>query len=256
MAQRLAVRPMSARSLVLSTLLGTHPPRLPPQALIAVGELFEVPEGTVRTALSRLVADNEVVLLDGSYQMSDAFSARQQALDSGRRSRHEPWDGTWWSAVVLAERRPLAHRRAFRTDMVRALMGELRPDVWVRPANLSIPDADPHVLVGRGPLQHDAGRELAGSLWDLDQLEGSLRRLIDEAAGALDVLTDGDSNALSQSFIVSVAVARALAAEPQLPDALVGSDWPADELRRRYDDLERLHGQVLHRFLKRHVIQS
>jgi phenylacetic acid degradation operon negative regulatory protein len=256
LAQRLNVRPMSARSLVLTTLLGSHPPRLPPQALVAVGELFEVPDGTIRTALSRMAADGELVVADGRYQMSGTFSARQAALDSGRRARHEPWDGSWWAAVVLSERRPLADRRAFRTDMTRALMGELRPDVWVRPANLDLAIDDSSVFVSRGPLDLDAGRQLAGSLWDLQPLEASLRQLISEAIGAVELLAAGGSAALAQSFIVSVAVARALAAEPQLPNDLVGAGWPADELRRQYDELERLHGSVLHQFLTTHLVQD
>lgn len=256
LAQQLDVRPMSARSLVLTTMLGTHPPRLPPQAFMAVGELFEVPEGTIRTALSRMAADGEVVVLDGRYQMSDTFSARQAALDSGRRARHEPWDGSWWAAVVLSERRPLADRRAFRTDMNRALMGELRPDVWVRPANIALPIDDVNVFVSRGQLDREGGRQLARSLWDLEASEASLRRLIDHATAAGELLAAGGPHALSQSFIVSVAVARALAAEPQLPNELVGEDWPADELRRQYDELERLHGSVLRQFISSHLEQG
>ena len=36
----LGIEPLTARSLMLSTLLGTHPPSLPVRALVAVGELF------------------------------------------------------------------------------------------------------------------------------------------------------------------------------------------------------------------------
>ena len=56
------VRPLSARSVVLSTLLGFHPPALPAKALIRVGTLFDMPERTVRMALTRMVADGDQAL--------------------------------------------------------------------------------------------------------------------------------------------------------------------------------------------------
>ncbi|MDQ3757078.1 MAG: PaaX domain-containing protein, C- domain protein, partial [Actinomycetota bacterium] len=45
-------RPLTARSVLLSTLLGAHPPELPVQVLVRSGELFGMAEGTVRVALS------------------------------------------------------------------------------------------------------------------------------------------------------------------------------------------------------------
>ena len=47
-------RELPARSVLASILLGTHPPRLSSRALVAAGALFDISEGTVRTALSRI----------------------------------------------------------------------------------------------------------------------------------------------------------------------------------------------------------
>ncbi|MEO9224032.1 MAG: hypothetical protein ABI276_03475, partial [Acidimicrobiales bacterium] len=49
-------RSYSARSVIASTLLGVHPPRLSGRALIRTGALFDIAEGTVRVALSRMSA--------------------------------------------------------------------------------------------------------------------------------------------------------------------------------------------------------
>ncbi len=53
-------RPLTARSIVASALLGTHPPVLRGQLLVRLGELFGVAEGTTRVALSRMVAAGEL----------------------------------------------------------------------------------------------------------------------------------------------------------------------------------------------------
>ncbi len=57
----LGLRPLTTRSVLLSTLLGAHPPRLRARHLVRVGRLFGIAEGTVRVALSRMVADGDVV---------------------------------------------------------------------------------------------------------------------------------------------------------------------------------------------------
>ena len=54
-------RPLTARSVIASTLLGVDPPRLPALALVRSGELFGLREGATRTALSRMAANGEVV---------------------------------------------------------------------------------------------------------------------------------------------------------------------------------------------------
>ena len=54
---------------------------------------------------------------------------------------------------------------------------------------------------------------------------------------------------LPRSFIVSVAVARFLAVEPQLPTEIVGGGWPVGELRELYRDLERRHGRALRAYI-------
>jgi phenylacetic acid degradation operon negative regulatory protein len=146
---------------VLSTLLGSHPPTRSGASLVAVGELFGIPAGTVRVALSRLVADGELVGGDGTFDLAESFRGRQSMLDAGRSPRRSRWDGAWWTVVALSERRTLAERRAFRSAMVASLLGELRPDVWLRPANLPVAVDDEELLLGRAERAGDGGRRLA-----------------------------------------------------------------------------------------------
>jgi phenylacetic acid degradation operon negative regulatory protein len=234
---------------VLSTLLGSHPPRLPGPALVAVGALFDIGPGTMRTAVSRMVAEGELIAVGGGqFELGAAMSDRQHRLDVGREGRHEPWMGEWWTAIVLAERRGLAERRLFRSEMTKRLMGELRPDVWLRPANVARPAVSGDVLVVRGAIDRDPA-ELAHTLWDLDELASTARMLAVEAEAATEGLVAEDRTVLPESYIVSVAVARFLAVEPQLPSEIVGRQWPVEDLRDSYRELERRHGRSLRTFI-------
>ena len=80
-----AERPLTARSLVASTLLGTQPPVLPGRVLVRLAELFGIAEGTTRVALSRMVAAGELEVDDGRYRLvGPALLARQATQEHGR----------------------------------------------------------------------------------------------------------------------------------------------------------------------------
>jgi phenylacetic acid degradation operon negative regulatory protein len=234
----LGVEPLTARSLLLTALLGTHPPRLPVRALVALGELFGFAEGTIRTALSRMTAGGEVETRDSWYQLGAPLRQRQASQDVGRRPAPSQWDGTWWVGIVDASNRTVVQRRAFRARMRQARMGELRPDLWLRPANIDGPDAGDDLVVIRGPIDGRDPVALAARLWDLDELAGTARALIDVVDAALPSLSSEDPSPLPHAFMTSVAVVHFLQHEPLLPRELVGSDWPADDLRRTYDHLD------------------
>lgn len=202
-----------------------------------------------------MVADEELIAVGGGqFELGAAMLERQQRLDLGREGRHEPWMGEWWTAIVLADRRGLAERRLFRAEMTKRLMGELRPDVWLRPANVARPVVSGDVLVVEGPIDRDPV-EIAGSLWDLDELAATARLLSAEVDVVMEGLVAADQTVLPSSFIVSVAVARFLAVEPQLPAEIVGATWPVEELRDVYRDLERRHGRSLRRYIGEAVDQ-
>lgn len=245
----LGIEPLTARSLMLSTLLGTHPPSLPVRALVAVGELFGFAEGTVRTALSRMAASAELDADNGRYALGERLRRRQASQDASREATPRQWDGSWWIAHVVAEGRTVADRREFRARMRDAHMGELRPDVWLRPANTAGPSPSDDLLLTRGSVEDRDPVALAEQLWDVDALRRTGEQLTRAAADALSSLAAGDAAVLPDTFMVSVAVVRYLLADPQLPVELVGDDWPADGLRPTYDELEKAHGQVLSAFL-------
>lgn len=228
------LRPLTARSAVLSTLLGAHPPQLPARSLVKVGELFGVAEGTIRVALSRMVAAGDLVQRNGDYALTSRLIQRQARQDAGRAPAVRPWSGEWEIAVVTADRRPPAERSSFRSAMAELRLAELREGTWLRPANLVRPlRVDCVVLLGR-PVDDPA--ELAASLWDLPGWSARARLLLE---------TLDDADALPDRFMLAAAVLRHFVADPLLPPELLPSQWPGAELRARYEEFDKAFQSVL-----------
>ena len=229
-------RPLTARSVVASTLLGVRPSVLPPRSLVASAGLFGIAEGAVRTALSRMVVAGELTLDDGRYALSGPFLSRRERQDESRNGVGGPWDGEWEMAVVEGERRPAADRTALRAAMRALRFGELREGVWLRPANLDpdrLPDA--RTVVGAqcfGLVARPDG-DVAGRLWDLAGWAAAARRLEADLAAHRPRLEDPDE--LAAGFLLSAAVLRHLQADPLLPADLLPADWPGRSLRTAYE---------------------
>ncbi|NEA23017.1 PaaX family transcriptional regulator C-terminal domain-containing protein [Actinomadura bangladeshensis] len=232
------IRPLTARSVVLSTLLGVHPPRLPARHLVRVGDLFGIAEGTVRVALSRMVTAGDLVQSGGEYTLTERLLARQARQDESRSPQTLPWDGTWEIAVITAERRPAADRAALRQAMSALRLAELREGTWLRPANLTRTRPAPVVrqctfLTGR-PEEDPAA--LAATLWDLDAWTTraeSLRTALTEATDIAD------------RFTLAAAVLRHLLNDPLLPPPLLPPTWPGPALRDLYKKFEKDFAQLL-----------
>lgn len=243
---------LSARSVVLSTLLGTRPPVLPARVLVMAGELFGIAEGTVRTALSRMVAAGELAADgDGRYRLTAPRLLERQAR---QEARTRAWRGRAWRfAFVSGGRRPAAERTSLRNAMKALRMAELREGVWLRPDNLEqppLPEAQAAVeaqcLQATGRPDED-DQALAARLWDLgawaDEAEALRRRLTEKVE-------------LAPGFVLSAAVLRHLQADPLLPAELLPADWPGAALRDDYGVWDRAYRALLRDWWKLPVIRS
>lgn len=234
-------RPLTARNVVASTLLGVRPPELPGRVLVRSGELFGIAEGTTRVALSRMVAAGELEADGGRYRLTGRLLARQARQGESRAGATRAWDGGWRLAVVTADRRPAGERADLRAAMAALRLTERREGVWLRPDNLDparLPDA--RAVADRqcawfGAQPDGDPAALATGLWDLDGWAAGARALVARVAGHLGALEGGDTGALAPGFVLSAAVLRHLQADPLLPADLLPRRWPGDELRRAYD---------------------
>lgn len=235
-------RPLTARSVIASTLLGMRPPRLPTPMLVRSCALFGIAEGTTRVAISRMVATGELAPEDGGYRLTGPLLDRQDRQDASRHGVGNRWNGRWSMAVVVADGRTASVRNELRTAARQLRYGELREGVWLRPDNLD-PDRSPNATAVlerqcrrfTGSPDDGGGAELAARLWDLDGWATRALELFDRIGGLIQRLDDQDLEVLAPAFVASAAVLRHFQADPLLPSALLPADWPGTRLRTEYD---------------------
>lgn len=236
-------RALTARSVVASVLLGTDPPQLPAGTLVRTAELFGITEGTTRVAISRMLAAGELQGDGARYRLAGPLLARQRRQHQSRRAEALPWSGAWRVAVVPAGSRPASERTALRQAMRALRLGEWREGVWARPDNIEPVDG-PHVSEARrqctwmSATLDGESDDLAGRLWDLAGWANDARRLVGEMDLSQPALDQGRTEQLAPAFVLAASVLRHQQADPLLPPALLPSDWPGEDLRRRYDRFE------------------
>jgi phenylacetic acid degradation operon negative regulatory protein len=248
---------LTARSVLLSVLLGTTPPRLPVQVLVRTTELFGIAEGTTRTALSRMAAAGEVEAREGWYALAaDRLLARQARQTVSRAAvTRAAWDGAWRQGVVSTRGpRAAADRAALRAALTAARLAELREGVWLRPDNL---DASIELPVPADQVRWfrsfptDDPVTLAGALWDLPAWAEEAARLREDMGELIEPLEEGDPRVLREGFVLSAAVLRQFQVDPLLPAELLPPDWPGGALRKEYDRYDAAYRALLLTWLSR-----
>ena len=129
---------MTARSVVLSVLLGAHPAWATAGELLRLTADFDLREPTVRVALTRMVSSGDLVRSDDGYRLSDRLLARQRRQDGAINPRTRRWDGAWTTLIITSVGSDARTRAALRNTLQDWRFGELREGVWLRPANLDV----------------------------------------------------------------------------------------------------------------------
>jgi len=219
---------MTARSVVLSVMLGAHPAWASAADLIRLTGDFDIKEATLRVALTRMVSAGDLVRSADGYRLSDRLLARQRRQDESMRPQLRPWHGSWTTLIVTSVGTAARTRAVLRTTLRHKRFGELREGVWMRPDNLELElDADVRERVRIVQAHDEDPVELAGQLWDLPAWARTGQRLLDDMAGATDV---------PDRFVTAAGMVRHLLTDPVLPDELLPSTWPGAALRAAYHD--------------------
>jgi phenylacetic acid degradation operon negative regulatory protein len=227
-ADALTLQPLSARSIVLSLLLGAHPPQMHVRHLLGAAETFGVSESALRVALTRMTSAGDLERSEeGAYRLTSRLLDRQRRQDEAIHARTVAWAGDWEQAVIVASGRSAGERARLRTDLIRLRLAELREGVWLRPANLDRPwPAELGSLLVRLTVRPTVGAEaLVGSLWDLSGWTTTGHALLAHLTAAADPLT---------RLTAAAAIVHHLTSDPVLPSELLPSDWPGDQLRTTY----------------------
>jgi phenylacetic acid degradation operon negative regulatory protein len=243
-------RPLSARSVLASALLGANQPVLSVAELIVVASLFGITGGAARTCLWRMVANGELISDNGSYALAGHLLERRERVDAASRTDDTTvldWDGTWELAVVSLGGRSAADRLELRQAATALHLAELREGIWIRPDNLSPTRLPTSRAVLDQQCVHfhraatDIAPEVLKSLFSLDVWAHNATRLINAMDMELDVGAPTEEEKISRftyEFALSVAVVRHLQLDPLLPDELLPTTWPANTLRSTYRRLD------------------
>ena len=219
---------MTARSVVLSVLLGAHPAWATASELIRLTADFDIKEPTVRVALTRMVSAGDLVRSEDGYRLSDRLLGRQRRQDDAINPRLRKWDGAWKTLVITSVGTDARTRAALRTTLQHNRFGELREGVWLRPDNLDT--VLPAEVLQRGRELHtrdDDPADLAARLWDLPGWARVGHELLDEMNSAADI---------PGQFVTAAAMVRHLLTDPVLPSELLPDDWPGATLRQAYNE--------------------
>jgi len=218
---------MTARSVVLSVLLGAHPAWATAGQLIRLTADFDIKEPTVRVALTRMVSAGDLIRSEDGYRLSDRLLVRQRRQDDALNPRLRTWEGTWTTLVITSVGTDARTRAALRSTLQNNRFGELREGVWLRPDNL---DAQlPDEVLRRGRELHtrdDDPADLAARLWDLAGWARVGHGLLDEMRWAEEI---------PNQFTTAAAMVRHLLTDPVLPEKLLPDDWPGAALRDAYN---------------------
>ncbi len=217
---------MTARSVVLSVLLGAHPAWATAGELIRLTTDFDIKEATLRVALTRMVSAGDLVRSEDGYRLSDRLLGRQRRQDDAINPQLTAWDGAWTTLVITSVGIDARIRAALRTTLQQNRFAELREGVWLRPDNVKI--ALPDEVVSRVRLLHsfdDRPADLAAQLWDLPAWASTGSRLLDDMSAATDV---------PGRFVAAAGMVRHLLTDPVLPDELLPDGWPGAALRNSY----------------------
>ncbi|CAA0130156.1 Uncharacterised protein [Mycolicibacterium vanbaalenii] len=219
---------MTARSVVLSVLLGAHPAWATAAQLLLLTGDFGIRESTVRVALTRMVGAGDLVRSEDGYRLSDRLLARQRRQDDALNPRRRAWDGTWTLLVITTVGTEARARAALRNRLQDKRFAELREGVWIRPDNVEVDlGADVRERVRVLRAHDEAPDELAAQLWDLSDWADAGRDMLTAMAAAPDI---------PGRFTVAAAMVRHLLTDPVLPDELLPEDWPGAALRKAYED--------------------
>ena len=234
-------RPLGARSVMASLLLGMDPPRMRGALLVRWCGLFDIAEGTARVALSRMVASGELIADDGAYELAGGLRRRRRQQEWSLSPRLRGWRGTWRTAVIDPNARPAAERHALRDAMRHLRFAEIREGMWTRPDNLPV-GASPGDARAIADDQcawwtarpDDDPVELADRLFAPNEWAHRARQLTTRLRDVTARLGREEGGLEAGAFIVGAAALVHVRADPLLPEMLLPSDWCGGELRDAY----------------------
>ncbi|QIX27682.1 PaaX family transcriptional regulator [Nocardioides sp. JQ2195] len=215
--------------------LRTRGDRAPVAALVRLLEPVGIAAPAVRTAISRMVAQNWLapVGLDrgrGYRATAQAIRRLDEAAARIYRTRDRTWDGRW-HLVVLDPVRSRTARTRLRSALQWVGHAELSDGVWISPwAQPELDDllAREEVSASRAEVVSFDPPDRPASRWDLSTLGEEYAGWLRHARSApwRDSAADPDCADFAHRFHLVHEWRNFLFRDPGLPEELLPADWP------------------------------
>jgi phenylacetic acid degradation operon negative regulatory protein len=218
-------------------------------SLTRIMEAIDIGPGVVRTAMSRLAADNWLdrskVGRNSYYRLTD--KGAETFKGATRRIYFETtrsWDGQWIIGFLASG----SDRAARREELLARGYGAIAPNVVVRPYTGVLPDSDPQNCVfstidGLGPNAWT----LAEQGWPLEKISEGYHEFLDHYRAIDEALAAGQSFSQLESLIIRIMLIhdfrRLVLRDPLLPPSALPKNWPGDAARQ-------LSARIYHRVME------
>lgn len=203
---------------------------VPLAALLALFRSLDIADGVVRTAMSRLAADDYVerrrVGRNSYYSLAaKGLTMFRAAAERIYAARPLPFAGHFDLALPTSG----AEREALEA----AGFAAAGPGLWLAPGSTAV--APPGVLRLRACGEPDALRELVGRTWPLDETAAAYARFLRAfapLASALEAdVAFSDLEAFTARILLIHEYRRIVLRDPLLSEALLPPDWPGAAAR-------------------------
>ena len=206
-------------------------------SLLAICAGIGIGGGVVRTAMSRLAADDWLqrnrVGRNSFYRLTD--KGRASFAAAAERIYGEPqqvWDGRF--QLLLPG--PGVDRDAMRGALQHAGFGLLAPGVWIAPTSTQAPPEAAALLRLQGCTDPATGRQLTELAWALQETAAAYRRFVAAFRPLHDWMAVGERLSDLDSLVARTLLVheyrRVVLRDPLLPRPLLPQDWPGTDARR------------------------
>lgn len=173
------------------------------------------------------------------YCLAPAVYTAQARLERQLRGHRPAWTGSFHGVLYEVPERSRAYRDRLRRTAHLLGYAMLRPGLLIATTDrshelralLPVQPTGSQVLWTRITLEAEDSRRVATDLWDLDRLAARYRAVLAEARDSIDRALRAHSDHSFAAFAAAtLPLYETAAADPDLPAALLPSDWPGDDV--------------------------
>ena len=173
------------------------------------------------------------------YRLAPAVYAAQARMERQLRGQRPAWSGSFHGVLYEVPERSRAYRDRLRRSAQLLGYAVLRPGLLIATTDrsdelrslLADQPTGSQVLWVQVTLEADDSRRVAADLWDLDRLATRYRAVVADARERIDRARFAqDGHSFAAFAAAALPLFETAAADPDLPAALLPSNWPGNDV--------------------------